>query len=221
MPVKVSALRALGAYGNIFAIESFMDEAALISEADPFEYRLAHLEDNRAIDVLEKLRDISGWKDRPDAGQGKGWGVGFARFKNLTAYMGIVMKLEADQDSGLIRLGKAFGVIDAGLIVNPDGTKAQLEGGIIQSASWTLKEQVRFSKSEILSRDWASYPTLGFEEVPDIHIEIINRPDQSPLGLGEAAQGPTVAAIANALFHATGKRVRDLPLTPERVTMTG
>lgn len=221
MPLKVSALRGLGAYGNVFAIESFMDEAALSVNADPFEYRLAHLKEQRATDVLNKLRELSNWSDRPKTGNGDGWGVGFARFKNLTAWVGIVMKLRVDQETGKVRLDKAIAVVDSGLIVNPDGTRAQLEGGIIQSASWTLKEQVRFTNSAIQSRDWASYPIMGFEEVPDIQIEIINRPGRPPLGLGEAAQGPTAAAIANAVFHATGRRIRDLPITPERVTMTG
>ena len=221
MPLKVSALRGLGAYGNVFAIESFMDEAALSVNADPFAYRLAHLKDVRAIDVLNKLRELSNWSDRPKTGSGDGWGVGFARFKNLTAWVGIVMKLRVDPETGKVRLDKAIAVVDSGLIVNPDGTRAQLEGGIIQSASWTLKEQVRFTNSAIQSGDWISYPILGFAEVPDIQIEIIDRPDQPPLGLGEAAQGPTAAAIANAVFHATGRRIRDLPLTPARVTMSG
>lgn len=221
MPLKVSALRGLGAYGNVFAIESFMDEAALSVNADPFAYRLAHLKDVRAIDVLNKLRELSNWSDRPKTGSGDGWGVGFARFKNLTAWVGIVMKLRVDRETGTVRLDQAIAVVDSGLIVNPDGTRAQLEGGIIQSASWTLKEQIKFTHSRIQSRDWISYPMLGFAEVPDIQIEIIDRPDQPPLGLGEAAQGPTAAAIANAVFHATGRRIRDLPLTPERVTMSG
>jgi CO/xanthine dehydrogenase Mo-binding subunit len=215
MPLKVSALRALGAYANIFAIESFMDEMAADNAVDPFEYRIAQLSDPRAITVLNTLREISLWPQRPAGGAGNGWGVGFARFKNLTAYVGVVMQLHAEQATGAISLHKAFAVIDAGLIVNPDGVRAQIEGGIIQSASWTLKEQVRFSPAEILSRDWSSYPILKFDEIPDIHIEIITRPEQPPLGLGEAAQGPTAAAIANAVFHATGRRLRDIPLTLE------
>ena len=114
-------------------------------------------------------------------GDGQGWGVGFARFKNLTAWFGVVIKLTVDPGTGHIRLNNAVAVIDGGLIINPDGTRAQLEGGIIQSASWTLKEQISFSKAGIKTRDWLSYPILGFEEVPDIHIEIIDRPDQPPI----------------------------------------
>ena len=220
MPLRVSALRSLGAYANIFAIESFMDELAVHSASDPFEYRIAQLSDPRAIAVLNKLRDVSAWSQRPPGGDGNGWGIGFARFKNLTAYVGVLMQLRIEQTNGTIALQKAFAVIDAGLIVNPDGTRAQIEGGIIQSASWTLKERVQFTQSEIQTRNWASYPILGFAEVPDIHIEIINRPDQPPLGLGEAAQGPTAAAIGNAVFHATGRRLRNLPLQQERVTLS-
>jgi CO/xanthine dehydrogenase Mo-binding subunit len=223
MPLKVSALRGLGAYANIFAIESFMDEAALAAGADPFEYRLRHLKDERAIAVLKKLREISNWQERPAANSGTGWGISFARFKNLTAYVAMLMRLKADPDpeTGAISLKEAIAVVDAGLIVNPDGTRAQIEGGIVQSASWTLKEQIRFRKSEIHSRDWLTYPILKFDEVPDVRVEIINRPELPSLGLGEAAQGPTAAAIANAVFHATGRRIRDLPLTPERVIIAG
>lgn len=220
MPLRVSALRGLGAYANIFSIESFMDELAVHSSFDPFEYRIAQLSDPRAIAVLNKLRDISAWSQRPPGGDGNGWGIGFARFKNLTAYVGVLMQLRIEQTKGTISLHKAFAVIDAGLIVNPDGTRAQIEGGIIQSASWTLKEQLRFTHSEIQTHNWASYPILRFDEVPDVHVEIINRPDQPPLGLGEAAQGPTAAAIANAVFHATGYRLRNLPLQQEKLTLS-
>ena len=208
---------SLGAYANIFAIESFMDELAQAANSDPFEFRLAHLSDQRAIAVLRKLREISGWKKRPAANAGSGWGIGFARFKNLTAYVAMLMRLQVDEGTGMIKLREAIAVVDAGLIVNPDGARAQIEGGIIQSASWTLKEKIEFTRSEIQSRDWLSYPILGFEEVPDIHVEIIDRPDQPPLGLGEAARGPTAAAIANAVFYATGRRLRDLPLIAEKV----
>jgi CO/xanthine dehydrogenase Mo-binding subunit len=130
------------------------------------------------------------------------------------------MQLRIEPTSGTIGLHKAFAVIDAGLIVNPDGTRAQIEGGIIQSASWTLKERVQFNRSNIQTRNWASYPILRFAEVPDIHIEIIHRPDQPPLGPAEAAQGPTAAAIGNAVFHATGRRLRDLPLQQEKTTLS-
>lgn len=213
IPIRGSSLRSLGAYGNVFAIESFMDELAGQSGTDPFEFRLRHLQDPRAVHLLQYLRDLSDWSTRPDSGSGTGWGLGFARFKNLSSYLGVVIRLEVDPVSGSIRLIDAVAVCDAGLIVNPDGAKAQIEGGIVQSASWTLKEEVQVSASRIESRDWASYPILRFDEVPTIEVHLIDRKDQKPLGVGETAQGPTAAAIANAVFHATHKRVRKLPIS--------
>ncbi len=211
MPVRVSALRGLGAYGNVFAIESFMDELANVVGEDPLAYRLKHLSNERAIAVLEKLAEISGWHDRPD--DNEGWGLGFAQFKNRSSYVGVVMRVQVDEDSGAIRLIKATAVCDAGLVINPDGTKAQVEGGIIQSASWTIKEQVRFSRAEKQSIDWASYPILRFDEVPDVEVVLMERDDRPSLGVGESAQGPTAAAIANAVFDRSKNRIRKLPLT--------
>lgn len=212
MPLRVSALRSLGAHANIFALESFMDELALAAAADPFEFRLAHLSDQRARAVLERLRDISDVAHKPDGGAGQGWGIGFAKYKNLSAYCAVLMKLSVDPDSGRIQLQHAQAVVDAGLVVNPDGVRAQIEGGIVQSASWTLKERVQFDRSGIRSRDWVSYPILGFSDVPDVAVEILERPDQPWLGVAEAAQGPAAAALANAIFRASGKRLRHTPL---------
>jgi CO/xanthine dehydrogenase Mo-binding subunit len=218
IPVRGSSLRGLGAYANIFAIESFMDELAHSSGADPFEFRLRHLGDERAVDVLERLREESGWTARPEKGGGTGWGIGFARFKNLSSYLGVVMQLRVDERSREIELAKATAVCDAGLVINPDGLKAQIEGGIVQSASWTLKEQVRISSSQIETRDWSTYPILRFDEVPEVTVHLIDRPGEKSLGVGETAQGPTAAAIANAVFHATGRRLRQLPFTPDRLS---
>jgi nicotinate dehydrogenase subunit B len=215
VPVRVSALRGLGAYANIFAIESFMDELALASGQDPLAFRLRHLQDPRAIALLEKLSAVSNWPARPAPGHGEGWGLGFARFKNLSSYVGIVFQLRVDPERAAITLQRATAVCDAGLVINPDGVRAQIEGGIVQSASWTLKEQLRFTESRIQSRDWASYPILRFDEVPDIQVFLMPHDSNPALGVGEAAQGPTAAAIANAVFHASGRRVRKLPLTPE------
>ena len=130
------------------------------------------------------------------------------------SYVGIVFQLGVDRDKGDIELKHATAVCDAGLIINPDGVSAQIEGGIIQSASWTLKEQVRFNESRIESRDWASYPILRFDEVPEVQVHLILNNNQPALGVGEAAQGPTAAAIANAVFHQSGRRLRQLPLSP-------
>lgn len=213
VPIRVSSLRGLGAYANVFAIESFMDELALATGQDPLAFRNAHLKDKRALALLERLAEVSRWHDRPAAGGGEGWGIGFARFKNLASYVGIVFQLSVDRDAGKIRLQRAIAVCDAGLVVNPDGVRAQIEGGIIQSASWTLKEQLRFSESRIQSRDWAGYPILRFDEVPEVDVYLMPRDDQPALGVGESAQGPTAAAIANAVCHASGQRLRRLPLS--------
>jgi CO/xanthine dehydrogenase Mo-binding subunit len=209
VPIRVSALRGLGAYANVFAIESFMDELALRAGVDPLDYRLRQLDDERAIGLLEKLADLSGWHGRESAAD-DGWGLGFARFKNRSAYVGVVMRLAVEDSQ--VRLKHATAVCDAGLVINPDGAGNQIEGGIIQSASWTLKEQVRFSNEKKQSLDWATYPILRFDEVPDIHVSFMDRDDQPALGVGEAAQGPTAAAIANAYHAATGQRRRKLPL---------
>jgi len=221
VPLRVSALRGLGAYANIFAIESFMDELAHASGQDPLDFRLRHLDDERAQAVLETLSSESGWRERPSGGSGAGWGLSFARFKNLASYVGIVFRVSADSTTGEIRLRHAIAVCDAGLVINPDGVRAQIEGGIVQSSSWTLKEQVRFGATGISSRDWASYPILRFDEVPEIDVHLMPHAGHKALGVGEAAQGPAAAAIANALQHAIGRRVRSLPLSPERILQSG
>lgn len=217
IPIRGSSLRGLGAYGNIFAIESFMDELAEIDGTDPFEFRKRHLDDARALELMQRLEQESQWQTRPQAGTGIGWGVAFARFKNLSSYLGVVMQLQVDAKTNAIRLIKATAVCDAGLVVNPDGLKAQIEGGIIQSSSWTIKEQVHLSNRSRESRDWNSYPILRFDEIPDVEVILIDRAEEKSLGVGETAQGPTAAAIANAIFHANGKRLRQLPFTPDRL----
>jgi len=209
-------LRGLGAYGNVFAIESFMDELAEKSGSDPFEFRARHLDDWRAREILDGLQEAVRWGERPKPATGTGWGLAFARFKNRSSYLGIVMQLQVDARTKRIKLIRATAVCDAGRVVNPDGLRAQIEGGIIQSASWTLKEQVAFSKRTRESRDWNSYPIMRFDEVPDVDVILIDRVDEESLGVGETAQGPTAAAIANAVFHATGTRLRQLPFTPDR-----
>ncbi len=212
MPIRVSSLRGLGAYANVFAIESFMDELAGARNVDPLGFRLAHLGDDRAKELLTKLADVSGWSTRPKGGTGIGWGLGFAQFKNLSSYVGVVFELTVAPSTGRIELRRAVAVCDAGKIVNPDGVVAQIEGGIIQSASWTIKECLQFSKNQITSRDWASYPILRFDEIPQIEVHLMQRSNHKSLGVGESAQGPTAAAIANAVSHACSQRIRNLPI---------
>jgi nicotinate dehydrogenase subunit B len=217
MPIRVSALRTLGAYANVFALESFMDELAAAAGADPVAFRLAHLKDPRARAVIEAVAKKAAWKTGEKGDGARGRGVGFAKYKNLACYVAVVAEVEVDRASGKVRVPRAWAAVDSGLIINPDGLANQMEGGIIQSVSWTLKEEVRFDRNGILARDWASYPILTMPEVPKVEIELINRPSERPLGSGEGSQGPAVAAVVNAFANATGKRVRDLPLHPARV----
>lgn len=215
LPLRTSSLRSLGAYANVFAIESFMDELAHESSADPLEFRLKHLTDERARVVLEAAATHAAWGavDRED---GHGRGIAMARYKNQKCFAAVVMDLSVD-DFGAITLHHAVIAADAGQVVDPEGLRNQLEGGLIQSASWTLKEKVDFDGGGVLSRDWESYPILTFPEVPTIETVLIDHPDQPFLGAGEATQGPTAAAIGNAIFDAIGLRLRRLPLTQDRV----
>jgi nicotinate dehydrogenase subunit B len=217
MPLRVSALRTLGAYANVFAIESFMDELAAAAQADPVAFRLAHLKDPRAKAVIEAAAKAADWKPGQNGTGTKGRGVAFAKYKTLATYVAIVVDLELDRDSGRITIPRAFAAVDSGQIINPDGLTNQIEGGVVQSTSWTLHEQVAFDKTGILSQSWDSYPILTMNEAPNVTTVLIDRPNEHPLGAGEAAQGPTGAAIANAFTAATGKRIRELPLHPERV----
>jgi len=217
MPLRVSALRTLGAYANVFAMESFMDELALLANADPVAFRLAHLKNERARAVIEAAAKKAGWKPGELGDGRRGRGIGFAQYKNLATYVAVIADVEVDRASGRVAVPRVYAAVDAGLIINPDGLVNQIEGGIIQSTSWTLMEQVKFDATEIRSRDWDTYPILTMPDVPVVEIELINQPEQRSLGAGEAAQGPVAAAIANAFAAATGKRLRDLPLTPARV----
>jgi nicotinate dehydrogenase subunit B len=217
MPVRVSALRTLGAYANVFAIESFMDELAAAAGADPVEFRLRHLSDPRAKAVIEAVAAKAGWRSKQTGDGRRGRGIGFAKYKNLAAYVAVVAEVEVDRATGAIRVPRAFAAADAGLIINPDGLINQIEGGIIQSTSWTLREAISYDSTRVLTRSWADYPILRMSEVPSVEVSLIDRPEERPVGAGESSQGPAVAAIANAVANATGRRIRDLPLTPERV----
>jgi CO/xanthine dehydrogenase Mo-binding subunit len=216
-PVRTSALRGLGAMPNVFAIESFIDELAERAGEDPVQYRLAQLSDPRARRVIERVAEMAAWNAKQPAGTGRGPGVGFARYKNRAAYAAVIAELEVEETIRLLRMWCAT---DAGLVINPDGAVNQLEGGMIQSASWVLKEQVRFEGGSVSSLDWDSYPVLRFSEVPEIRVELIEAGTDVPLGVGEASVGPTAAAIGNAVSHALGTRIRDLPLTRERIMAT-
>jgi CO/xanthine dehydrogenase Mo-binding subunit len=218
MPLRISAMRALGAYHNVFSIESFMDELAAGAGADPVEFRLKHLDDPRGRDVIAKAAQEFGWKRDQKASPGRGFGFAFARYKNLAAYCAIASEMEVNQETGRARLIRAVAAVDSGQVVNPDGLTNQIEGAILQSMSWTLYESVSFDRARITSIDWQTYPILRFSAVPDdIAVHIINRPGQPFLGSGETGQGPAAASVANAIANATGKRLRNLPLTRKRI----
>jgi CO/xanthine dehydrogenase Mo-binding subunit len=213
-PIRTSSLRSLGGAPNTFAGESFVDELAEAAGQDPLAYRLSMLADPRARAVLERLAQMCGWSKRWDAGTGRGLGIAYDRHRNRGAYVGCAAELTVDTD---VRLTRLWCVCDGGLIVNPDGAKNQLEGGMIMAASWALKERVQLGGSGIASLTWGDYPILRFSEVPPIEIELLNTRDARPMGLGEVSQGPVMAAIGNAVAHALGARIRDLPMTRDRI----
>lgn len=213
MPLRTSALRSLGAYANVFAIESFIDELAIAVDADPVAFRLRYLSDPRARVVLEHAARNAAWS-RWHKREGEGHGIGFARYKNSGAYCAVVAEIEAQAE---IRVRRLVIVVDVGLVINPDGVANQVEGGAIQATSWTLKEAVQFDPTHVTSETWDSYPVLRCGETPAVEVNIVARPDHPALGVGEAALGPTAAAIANAVSDCLGVRVRDLPLTAERI----
>jgi len=215
-PIRNGSFRTLGAHGNIFAIESFMDELADVAGIDPLAFRLSHLKDPRARAVLQAAADKAGWTPGKKGDGRHGRGLAFCRYKSIGMYAAAVVDVEIDRKTGVIRVPRVVMAADIGLVVNPDGAKNQLEGGIIQAVSLTLKEQVAFDKREITSRDWSGYPILTFLEVPSVEVVLMERSDPS-LGAGEGSLPPTSAALANAFAHATGRRLRELPMTPERV----
>ncbi len=212
MPIRTSSLRSLGAFLNVFAIESFMDELAGCAGADPLDFRLAHLSDPRATGVLEEVASLSGWAGRPRA-EGTGYGLGYARYKGLAGYCAAAAEVEAESD---VRVRRLWLAVDVGTVINPDGVINQVEGGAVQSTSWATRERVTFDRARITSVNWDTYPVLRFTEVPGVTVRIV--PSAEPAtGAGEVAQGPVAAAIGNAVADATGVRVRDLPLTRDQV----
>ena len=219
LPLRTSSLRGLGAFGNVFAIESFMDELAHDTGQDPIAFRLRHLTDWRAGAVVETLRDWVGPLAQASGRSGErvGRGIAFARYKNRQTYAAVAIELAVHELTAAIRLLRAWIVADAGRVVDPDGVVNQLEGGLIQAASWTLKEEVQYDASGVTSVDWATYPILRFDEVPEVATRVLQRQELPSLGAGEATAGPTPAAIANAVFAATGLRLRTMPFKPERL----
>jgi nicotinate dehydrogenase subunit B len=219
-PLRASALRGLGSPQNSFANESFIDELAVAAGADPVEFRLRHLSDTRARAVLEAVAKRADWWNRPSS-QGSsvksGRGVAFVQYDRTEAYVAAIADVDVNTADGQVRVKRVFVAHDCGLIINPDGLRNQIEGNVIQAMSRTLKEEVKFDRAVVTSLDWTLYPILRFPEIPEVIIELINRPDQPAVGAGEATTSPIAPAIANAIFNATGVRLRTIPFTPERV----
>jgi CO/xanthine dehydrogenase Mo-binding subunit len=221
-PLRPSAMRGLGAVANTFANESFLDELAILAGRDPIEFRIAHLSDERAIAVLQEVKTASNWNARrahvvkADASVREGVGVAFGELEPGGAYVASVCCVEVDVHSGETRVTRVFVAHDCGLIVNPDGLRNQIQGCVIQTLSRSLKEEVRFNRKEMLSLDWASYPILRFSELPsEVTISLVNRVDRSPVGAGEPTALTIAPAVGNAIFHATGVRLRKTPFTAE------
>nr|WP_317894447.1 molybdopterin cofactor-binding domain-containing protein [uncultured Sphingomonas sp.] len=217
MPLRVSALRSLGAHTNVFAIESFMDELAGVGGLDPIRLRLAHMDDPRARAVIARAAERFGWR-RYRRQTLRGAGFAFARYKNIGAYCAVAMDVEVVRETGRTIVHRAVAAVDSGEAVNPDGIRNQVEGGIVQSLSWTGLEAVAFDQRHRTAYDWSVYPILRFDDVPRaIDVDVIDRPGQPFLGTGEASQGPAAAAFANAVAAATGHRLRDMPLSGEAI----
>ena len=219
-PVRTSSTRSLGGFANVFALESFVDELALLAGRDPVSFRLDHLDDPRARAVVEAVVDLAGGLSAPGGLDAPGRGLAFSRYENVKAYAAVIAEVTVDARTGLVVVRQGWIAADAGEIIDPDGLVNQLEGGFVQAASWTLKEQLDPSETGQgggRPTDWDTYPILGFAESPSLTTRLLDHPDARPLGAGEATTGPTAAAIANAVHQATGARIRDLPLRPARV----
>jgi CO/xanthine dehydrogenase Mo-binding subunit len=214
VPVRTSSLRGLGATLNVFAIEGLLDELAQRTGEDPLAYRLAMLSDPRARRVLERAAGMAGWSKRGAGGTGAGMGLGLARYKNSAAYTAVAAAVAVDEK---VRVTDMWCAVDAGLVINPDGLVNQVEGNIVQAISWTLMEEVRLDAAGIATLDWQSYPVIRFCDIPEIAVELVEATDHPPLGVGECAGGPAAAAIGNAVAHALGVRIRDMPMRRDRI----
>ena len=224
-PFRPSWIRAPGRLQNTFANECFIDELAAAAEADPIEFRKRYLDpaDARGLEILDRLAKLAKWDQRASprkAGGGtvaKGRGMAYVKYELVRTYVGAVAEVEVDRASGEIRVPRIFVVHDCGQIINPTGVRAQIEGNVIQTTSRTLIEELRFDRFMVTSLDWASYPILKFPSVPDIVIQLVDRPSEVPWGAGEPTTAVVPSAISNAVFDATGARLRSVPFTPEKV----
>jgi CO/xanthine dehydrogenase Mo-binding subunit len=195
-----------------------MDELAKAAGADPVAFRLSHLADERAKAVISLCAEKFGWAGRGRGDGRRGAGFAFARYKNLASYCAVALEVEVEHETGAVAVRRVVAAVDAGDVVNPDGLKNQIEGGVVQSLSWSGHEAVTFDADHQTSFDWSAYPIARFQDVPgSVEVHVLNRPGTAFLGAGEASQGPAAAALANAVADACGARIRDLPLSADRV----
>ena len=224
-PFRPSWIRAPGRMQNTFANEAFFDEIAAALKADPLELRVKYTDpaDKRGLEVLERLAKVAKWEKRASPRNDikgdvvSGRGVSYVKYELVRTYVGLVADVEVDRTSGDVRVKKVYVVHDCGQIINPNGVQAQIEGSIIQTVSRTMKEQLTFDRSMVTSLDWASYPILTFPEVPEIVMDLIDRPNEKPWGVGEPTAALVPSAISNAVFDATGARLRSVPFKRDKV----
>jgi len=220
---RPSWIRTPGRLQNSYANECFIDELAAAAKTDPFEFRRKYLDDKRGLELLDRLAELAKWEKRPSAPKStggnvaKGRGVSYVKYELVRTYIGAVAEVEVDRASGVIQVAKFYIVHDCGQVINPDGVKNQIEGNVVQTVSRTLMEEVKFDRSQVTSLDWESYPILKFPQMPDIVIELIDRPTEKPWGAGEPSAAVIPSAIGNAVFDATGLRLRSVPYTPAKV----
>src|SRR5690349_9453123 len=219
-PLRPSNIRAPGKIANCFAVESFVDDCAAAAKADPVQYRLAGLSDPRGIEVLTRAAALIDWQPRPSPSPGSmGRGIAYVHYKHSETYVAIAMEVTVDRGSGALSVTRVGCAHDCGLVINPDALRSQIEGSILQTMSRTLFEEVKFDRARVTSVDWASYPILTFPDVPEIRIDIVERQNEKPWGAGEPTAAIVPAAIANAIYNATGARLRSVPFTPDKVQM--
>jgi nicotinate dehydrogenase subunit B len=223
-PLRISNLRAPGKIANVFAVEAMVDQAAAAAQADPIAYRVKGMKDARALAVIERAKELFGWDTRPspnpraDAGAVKlGRGFAYMRYKQSENYVAIAMGVAVNPTTGKIQVRRVVCAHDCGMVVNPNALRNQIEGCIVQTLSRALFEEVKFDASKVTSVDWVTYPILTFPDAPEVEVALLNRPDQPLMGAGEAAAAPVPAALANAVFDATGVLLRTVPFTAERV----
>jgi nicotinate dehydrogenase subunit B len=222
-PFRPSWIRTPGRLQNTYANECFIDELATAANMDPLEFRRKYLDDKRGLELLDRLATLAKWEKRPSPQRGtngnvvKGRGVSYVKYELVRTYIGAVAEVEIDRSTGVIRVPKFYVVHDCGQIINPDGLKNQIEGNVMQTVSRTLIEELTFNRAGVTSLDWASYPILKFPQMPEIAIELIDRPNEKPWGAGEPSAAVIPSAISNAVFDATGVRLRSIPYTPIKV----